>query len=472
MKYSRLIPLAAISSLAFLACEEGSSIGSSIVSDQVEIVIDSAFTVTGHSVPVESVVSRSEYQLLGSIDAKGYGYLATDFASGFMPSNKLTTGHGMGPENVDSIRLAMVMRKGDMVGDSVIPLGLEVFRLTKPLPSSGLTSGSSVDTYYDPSAPIASTVYNATVVGLPDSIAADYTYSSSTTDEARVVYVKLPQQLGQEFYRKYLSTDGPALFNDPDAFQQWFPGLYVKNSYGSGRIMRFENSAVYLYLSYKGTTDAGNDTTYRFIDSFLAITPDVVLNNHISQTLSPEIKTLASQEPIAVGPIGYDTEIQLPIKKIVESYRRQAGNNNVINNLTFHVPASAIANDYEIAPPANILLVKKDKRTEFFKENKLTDNATSFYATYNSTTKMYSFTNMRQFVIDAIEKDDEGTLTDADGEYVLTPINLVTETVSDGYYSTTEIVIAITPYIDTPAMVKFDLSNIHLYLTFSKQTMH
>ena len=236
--------------------------------------------------------------------------------------------------------------------------------------------------------------------------------------------------------------------------------------------MPFENSPVYLYLSYKGTTDAGNDTTYRFIDSFLAITPEVVLNNHISQTLSPEIKTLASQEPIAVGPIGYDTEIQLPIKKIVESYRRQAGNNNVINNLTFHVPASAIANDYEIDPPANILLVKKDKRTEFFKENKLTDNATSFYATYNSTTKMYSFTNMRQFVIDAIEKDDEGTLTDADGEYVLTPINLVTETVSDGYYSTTEIVIAITPYIDTPAMVKFDLSNIHLYLTFSKQTMH
>ena len=40
----------------------------------------------------------------------------------------------MGPENVDSIRLAMVMRKGDMVGDSVIPLGLEVFRLTKPSP--------------------------------------------------------------------------------------------------------------------------------------------------------------------------------------------------------------------------------------------------------------------------------------------------------------------------------------------------
>ena len=472
MKYSRILPLAAISALAFFSCEDGSSIGSSIVSDQVEIVIDSAFTVTGQSVPVSSVVSRSEYQLLGRIDAKGYGYLATDFVSGFMPSNKLTTGYGMGPENVDSIRLAMVMRKGQMVGDSVMPLGLEVFRLNKPLPTTGLTSDSPIDTYYDPSAPIASTIYNATVAGLPDSIAADYTYSSSSTDEARVVYVKLPQELGKDFYRKYLSTDGPALFNDPVAFQQWFPGFYVKNSYGSGRIMRFENSAVYLYLSYKGTAPSGNDTTYRFIDSFMAITPEVVFNNRISQQLSPEVHALAAESPIVVGPIGYDTEIKLPVKKIVESYRKQAGNNNVVNNLTFHIPAYAIANDYDIDPPANILLVKKDKRNKFFEDNNLTDNATSFYATYNSATKMYSFTNMRQFVIDAIKKDNEGTLTDADGEYVLTPINLVTETMSNGYYSTTEGVIAITPYIDTPAMVRFDLSKTHTYLTFSKQTMH
>ncbi|WP_295731051.1 DUF4270 family protein [uncultured Muribaculum sp.] len=473
MKYSRLLPVAAIlSALAFIACEEGSSIGSSIVSDQVEIIIDSAFTVTGRSVSVTSVTSRSEYQLLGRIDAKGYGYLATDFASGFMPSNKLTTGHGMGPENVDSIRLAMVMRKGQMVGDSVMPLGLEVFRLNKPLPTSGLASDSPVDSYYDPSAPIASTIYNATVVGLPDSIAADYTYSSSSTDEARVVYVKLPREMGQDFYRKYLSTEGPALFNDPEAFQKWFPGLYVKNSYGSGRIMRFENSAVYLYLSYQDKTSAGKDTTIRVIDTFMAITPEVVLNNRISQKLSPEIEALASEKPVVVGPIGYDTEIRLPVKKIVESYKSQSGNNNVVNNLTFHIPASAIANDYDIDPPANILLVKKDNRTKFFENNSLTDNATSFYATYNSTTKMYSFTNMRQFAIDAIEKDKEGTLTDADGDYVLTPVNLVTETVSNGYYSTSQIVIAITPYIDTPAMVQFDLTKTHLYLTFSKQTMH
>ena len=125
MKYSRLIPLAAISSLAFLACEEGSSIGSSIVSDQVEIVIDSAFTVTGHSVPVESVVSRSEYQLLGSIDAKATDILPPTLPADSCPQTSSLQATAWVPENVDSIRLAMVMRKGDMVGDSVIPLGLE-----------------------------------------------------------------------------------------------------------------------------------------------------------------------------------------------------------------------------------------------------------------------------------------------------------------------------------------------------------
>ena len=472
MKYSRILPLAAISALAFYACEEGtSSIGSSIVSDEIEIVIDSAFTVTGSSVPVSSVVSRSEYQILGNIDAEGYGTLSADFASGFMPANKLTTGYGMTAANVDSIRLAMVMRKGQMIGDSVMPLGLEVYRLNKPLPSSGLTSDSPINTYYDASSPIASAIYNATVAGLPDSIAADYTYSSSSTDEARVVYVKLPRELGQDFYRKYLSTEGPALFNDPTAFTNWFPGLYIKNSYGSGRIMRFENSAIYLYLSYKQTLSSGRDSTIKVIDTFLAITPEVVLNNRFAQQLSPSVVSLAQQKPIVVGPIGYDTQIQLPIKQIVESYRSQAGNNNVVNNLTLHIPVSEIANEYGIDPPANILLVKKDKRNEFFENNNLTDNATSFYATYSPTTKMYSFTNMRQFVIDAINKDKEGTLTDADGEYILTPINLVTETVSNGYYSTSEIVIAITPYVDTPAMAQFDLDKSHVFLTFSKQTM-
>ena len=106
--------------------------------------------------------------------------------------------------------------------------------------------------------------------------------------------------------------------------------------------MRFENSAVYLYLSYKGTTDAGNDTTYRFIDSFLAITPRSYSTTISLSDPQPGDKDFGlSQEPIAVGSHRIrPPEIQLPIKKIVESYRRQNGNNNVstTSRSTAHLP--------------------------------------------------------------------------------------------------------------------------------------
>jgi hypothetical protein len=472
MKYSRLIPVAALSSLAFIACEDTTTIGSTIVGDPVEIIVDSAFTVTGNSVEVESLVSHSEYQLLGRINAEGYGFLEADFASGFMPSNAISTNSNITAANcdqyVDSVLLAMVMRKGDLVGDSIIPLGLEVFELNKSL-TSGLKSNSSLTGYYDASKPIASSIYNASVIGLPDSIAEEYTYSSSSTEEARVVYAKLPKELGQRIYKKYLTE--PAIFNDPIAFNDFFHGLYIRNTYGSGRIMRFENSAIYLYSHYNETLDTGTDTTYSYVNTLMAVTPEVVLNNKINQTLSNSLVNLAKTNPIIVGPIGYDTEINIPVKKIVESYRANSGKTNVVNNLTITIPAEAIANDYGIDPPETILLVKKSERADFFENNTLTDNATSFYATYDSSTGTYSFTNMRQFVIDAIAKDSEGTLTDADGEYVLTPVNLVTETYTSSYYTTSEVVIAITPYVNTPAMVKLDLANTKLYLTFSKQTM-
>ena len=38
--------------------------------------------------------------------------------------------------------------------------------------------------------------------------------------------------MGREFYRKYKSD--PEIYNDPVKFSQWFPGLYIKNSFGSG----------------------------------------------------------------------------------------------------------------------------------------------------------------------------------------------------------------------------------------------
>lgn len=469
MKFSHFI-YASLFGLMATGCAENNSIGSSIVQDNVKIVIDSVFTIKGRSVEVTSVPARSDNQLLGQFDTKEFGFMSSDFVSQFMPANKIYT-DGVTSENVDSIKLRMFMSEGNFVGDSVAPLGLEVYRLNKALPEDINSTFNPTD-YYDSSENIASTIYTASVVGLPDSVAGIY-----TGDKIRVVDVKMPLSLGIEFFDKYTAAGGVELFNDPVAFSKWFPGVYVKNSFGSGRVMRFYATRMYMYMHKKDKVEVVKDdktilkdTTLYMVNSFLAVTPEVINNNNINVRLSESLRQIASQKPLAVAPIGYDTEVIIPVQDIVNKYKAQAGDNNVINTMTFQIPAVTIENEYDINVPQYMLLIKKSERKAFFEENKLTDNITSFYAAYDATNKCYTFSGMRQLVIDAIAKDGKEGLTEQDGEYVLTPISLITETSQSGYYNTTTTVVAITPYIDTPAMAEFNFDKAKIKVTYSTQS--
>lgn len=446
--------------ISLAACEEASNIGSSIVEDQVEVVIDSEFTITGYSQPNNTRYARTSNQLLGTIQAEGYGDLSSDFVAQFMPANKLMT-DGVTAENVDSVKLRMFMSEGALVGDSVAPLGLEVYKLNRQLPNTVAEFTQPAD-YYDPSGLIARKTYTASVIGYPDSLAEIFTSQS-----VRVVDVKLPLELGREFFNKYTSPGGSDVFNDPEKFAEWFPGLYVKNSYGSGRIMTFYATRMYMYMSKRDKID-DKDTTLYYVNSFLAITPEVINYNNISQKLSPKLTQMAESEPIVVAPSpqGFDVSVTIPVRDIVAKYKQQAGKYNVINAMTFKVAAETITNDYGINPPSYLLLIRKDKRDEFFANADLIDNKTSFYAAYSSTSNSYTFTSMRQYVLDMIEKDATTGIEDADGEFILMPITLVTETVN----SSTN-VLAIVPYTETPVMAKFDWKNSEIKVVYSKQTI-
>ena len=90
-----------------ISCEETSEIGSSVVEDKVEVVIDSVFEIKGFSQENNIRYARTSNQLLGSIDAKGYGSLSSDFVAQLMPANKMET-DGVTADNIDSIKFAYV----------------------------------------------------------------------------------------------------------------------------------------------------------------------------------------------------------------------------------------------------------------------------------------------------------------------------------------------------------------------------
>lgn len=459
MKFSKFI-IGALLATSMVACEDDSTIGESIIQDEIEIVIDSTFTVTGHSVASPKVQSRTITQLLGVINAKGFGSLRSDVVTQFMPTVDMDT-TGVTVDDIDSIKLVLRIANGGYTGDSIVPMGLKVYQLDKQLPSP-IYSDFSPEDYYSPQSEIGSAVYTATALGMSDSI-AELSYRS--------VEVMLPLELGKKFFTRYKTN--PETFSTPSAFAEWFPGLYIANSYGAGRVMHFKSTDMRIYYRQHDVVDE-QDTTYYKTGVYFAVTPEIVTNNNIEMSISPDIQSRVDDgESIILAPAGLDVEVEFPVRDIIARYRENKGLISVINTLSFEIPVEKVTNDYGINPPPYLLMVQSSKKDEFFANNDITDSKTSFYATYNSSTGKYTFTGMRDYIIDLLNKD---VITDEDVMFTLTPVNVSTESSSSSSYyystSTTQYLTGVYPYVDSPAMVKLLFDKAKIKFTYSKQSLN
>lgn len=454
--------LAIALSTALVACEEASEIGSSLVEDESEVVKYSDFTVSGRTVDNGSASTRNLVQLLGRINAQGYGQLDAEFVTQLMPSSQLAS--DITTSNVDSVKLQLYVGLGDYVGDSIVPMGLEVYRLNRQLPAN-ISSNFNPQAYYSPSDLIATKIYACNAIGANDSI---------KSLKYRMIDVKLDDAaaatLSSDLINLYKQNPDAYLF--PSQFCKEFPGIYVRNSYGNGRIVEISQTLLTFYYHTTDVDSEGQELIKRRQGSFFAVTPEIIVNNMLTFQMASALEQSITQgENILVAPIGKDVEITFPINDIIDYYRSNSGSLAVVNNLSFKIPATEIENNYGIAPPENLLLVLTSQKDAFFKNNNLADNISSFYASYNATSGCYNFSGMRNYLLNMLKKE---TITADDYTFTLTPVTVVSETnTSNSYYgTTTEYVSSIDPYIGVPSMVKLNLDESEISLTFSKQTMN
>ncbi len=336
------------------------------------------------------------------------------------------------PSDVDSLILTLRYANGSFIGDSVAPMGVNVYALTKQLPS-GIASDFDPEGYYNPSKPLASIIYNATSLG-SDSI-AKLTY--------RDIRLKLPRELGRELFQKFV--DNPSSYANGKTFaNEVFPGIYIRNSFGAGRLTMVSQTFMSMHLRHIEM----NETTEK-LDTTDAV--QVLNNNNLSINLASTLTEKVKEgKSLLVAPAGYEVEFDFPTREMVAAFRSHKDGVAVVNGVSMNLPVDTIQNDFKVSPPPYALMVLKKDRDAFFAENKLPDGKTSFYAAYDASNNRYHFGALRSYILEMLDKEE---ITDEDCNFCLVPVQVNFENLADsGYGGTQQTESEVLPYLISPAM--------------------
>ena len=465
MKQLFNVILAAAALLSLYACTD-ETIGVSITDSVSSIIEDSSFVITGHSVLNDRVQMRTTTKMLGELNAAGFGNITASAVTMWMPAMSIDTA-GITAETIDSCRLKLRLPyTGGYTGNPLAPMRLNVYRLNKALPSPIYSDFDPTD-YYDPSDLLASDSYSPTSGWMETS--TSYVSGAAVRDTVRVISVPMPLELGRELFITYVND--PSKFASPKAFADVFPGIYITNTYGSGHVLNIRGTEIDVYYHKHVRLNDTTEVDSAHAQSYLASTPEVISNNIIHFDIDDEVKAMVDRgEAIIAAPAGYEVQVRFPIQDIIDKFTANVGTNQaIINTLSLELPVSIPETEYNIQPPTYLLMVKTSMKDNFINGDSLANNKDSFYATYNAVNKTYTFTGLRNYVLNII-KNQGGIATEDDFNFTITPVDVTNYTYTQSYYyGTTSTVTKISPMVSRPAIVRLLLDQAKTKITYSKQ---
>ena len=348
---------------------------------------------------------------------------------------------------------------------------LNVYRLNKSLPNP-IYSDFDPSGYYDTDDLLASAPYSPGSGSV--EIATSYVTGMAQYDTVRVISIPMPVELGRELFSAY--KNDPTLFATPKRFADFFPGIYVSNSYGSGHVLNIQATELDVYYRQHHYISDTTDTIYPAqCQTYLASTPEVVSNNIIRFNIDDAITSMVNQgQALIVAPAGYEVQVRFPIQEIIDKYQNNVGRSqSVINGLSLELPVAIPETEYGIQPPKYLLMVKTSKKDTFINGDSLTNNKDSFYAVYDATNKKYVFSGLRNYVLNIINNQG-GIATEDDFNFTITPVDVTTYTYSSSYSyyygsSSSSTVTKISPMVSQPAIVQLLLDKAKIKITYSKQ---
>lgn len=437
------------------SCDDGISlVGPSIQPDEDKInVFQDTIEVKASTVLLDSVYAKTSTALLGEFYDPTYGNLKSDYVCQFYCPEEYKFQHTPLDEKIDS--MAFQITYSSWVGDSLAPMQAQIFQVTKQLERNYYTNVDPSE-FCDMKILLGSKTYTSYDVSVPDSI-RNITDTNDENYYVPKVRIKMPKELGQKFYEE--SVNNPATFNSQEAFNNFFPGLYVTTNYGTGNLLNISRSSLFIYYRYKTkSTETNNDTIISTYERFNSTTEVIQLNSlkngNLEQLLQPN-----DEYTYLKTPAGVCTKLEIQTSELKDKLEGR-----IINNLPFKMTALAQEEwEYTLDIPTSLLLLPEDSVKNFFESSKVQDNQTSYLGEYTSDGRTYDFKNISRVFEKHLENNPDEPL-----RLLVIPVENITET-SNSYYDTNTYTTAINNYM-SPSGVKLkkDKESMTLILTSSK----
>ena len=395
--------------------------------DRLEVGLDTLL-LQARTVQVDSMFTKTKYPVLGEYIDPIFGSIKSEYIGEFYLSTAAGFEEGA---VIDSVRT--VVSYTSILGDSLAPMQLSVYEVTKSLKGVQDYTHINPRNYADMSAPLGTKLFTG-----KSSNYRTETYTSGYTTETYRVYdinVPLPDELGEKFLAEY-NKPGRGQLANTDIFREFFPGLYFTTTFGNSTILSVNITSLNVHYHYldKGGSSQNTDTirtgTFR-----LNITPEVTQINYIENN-NDQLLGNDTGYTYVKSPAGVNTEITFPLSEpdIHDKLKTQALN---LANFTVYAMPDASENPMvKLSPPNYLLLVNKDSLDGFFEKRKLIDNVTSFLSSkFDATTYSYKFNNISTMINHYNQKSQEKDGAPFDLTYYMIPVDVTFAT--DQYGSTT-----------------------------------
>jgi hypothetical protein len=386
--------------------------------DDKSIIYSDTFALTASTQLLDSIYAKSTYGLLGEFYDPLFGNLKSDYICQFYSAEGFSFTQTPIDGKIDSIDLSVYYDRGGWIGDSLAPMQVKIFPLIKQLERNFYTKTDPKE-YADMHNPLGQQAYTPRDLHVSDSI-RDLSSSDSNYYYPRVK-VSLPISLGQKFYDETILH--PSTFNTQQSFNEFFPGLYVTNTFGSGNILIVTNTVLTIHYRYLTASSSGAIDSIVNTYEVFTVTPEVIQLNNFRNTDISHLLEPNDSYTYMKTPAGIFTRLTIPAKEILSRIKGRRVN-------SFYLALKAMPQEdwaYALTPPDYLLLLPEDSLANFFRESKLHNSITSYVSSkYASLT--YDFGNLASLLtyLMANEPDTENI------NFLVIPIEMTTQQDNSG----------------------------------------